>query len=79
MRAAVLRTIRAMRILARDRRIPRPVRAVAAVGLLPIPGPFDEALLVLVAPIFAIFYRAPMREAWATAGANSPPQPQPDR
>jgi hypothetical protein len=71
-KAAVLRTIRAMRILARDQRIPRPLRALAAIGLLPIPGPFDEALLVLIAPIFAAFYRAPMREAWAAAACADP-------
>jgi hypothetical protein len=79
MKQFVLRTIRAMRILARDQRIPGPLRAFAAIGLLPIPGPFDEAVLVLIAPIFAAFYRAPMREAWAMAGANSPPPPQRDR
>ena len=50
-----------------DRRIPRPLRAVAGLALLPIPGPFDEALLVLIAPVFVAFYREPMREAWRTA------------
>jgi len=61
------RTIRAMKVLARDARIPKPLRAVAAIGLLPIPGPIDEAILVLIAPIFLLLYRAPMREAWAAA------------
>jgi hypothetical protein len=28
---------------------------------------FDEALLILIAPVFVIFYRGPMRSAWATA------------
>ena len=40
------RLIRAVRILARDGRIPRPLRWLAAVGLLPVPGPFDEAVLL---------------------------------
>jgi hypothetical protein len=37
---------------------------IAAIGLLPIPGPVDEAILLLIAPVFAAFYRRPMREAW---------------
>jgi hypothetical protein len=32
-----------------------------------IPGPVDEALLLLVAPVFLILYRDPMRDAWARA------------
>jgi hypothetical protein len=67
MRDFVIRTVRAMRLLARDERIPKPLRLIAAIGLLPIPGPFDEALLVLIAPVFLILYRRPMREAWAQA------------
>ncbi|HEX8074585.1 MAG TPA: hypothetical protein VF545_06345 [Thermoleophilaceae bacterium] len=43
------------------------MRWLAGVALLPIPGPLDEAVLLLVAPILAIFYRAPMREAWQAA------------
>jgi hypothetical protein len=62
------RSIGAMKLLARDRRIPRPVRWLLALGLLPIPGPLDEALLLVVAAPVLIFYRAPMREAWERAG-----------
>jgi hypothetical protein len=59
--------IRAVSILARDRRIPRPLRWCAALGLLPVPGPFDEAVLLLVAlPLFA-FYRDRLRAAWLEA------------
>ena len=68
MRALALRTVRAMRLLARDRRIPKPLRWLAGIGLLPIPGPVDEAVLVLIAPVFLLLYREPMREAWAQAG-----------
>ena len=67
-RATLARTLRAMAIVARDTRIPRPLRWIAALGLLPIPGPVDEAVLLLVAPVFAIFYREPMRDAWRRAG-----------
>jgi hypothetical protein len=65
--AFLSRTIRAITLVARDRRIPKPLRFVAGIGLLPIPGPFDEALLLLVAPVFFGFYREPMREAWQRA------------
>ena len=36
------RLVRALKLAARDPRIPGPVRAVAAFGLLPIPGPVGE-------------------------------------
>jgi hypothetical protein len=64
------RLVRAMRIAAGDQRIPRPLRWLAALGLLPIPGPFDEALLVLVAVPLALFYRRPLAEAWQRAGTE---------
>jgi hypothetical protein len=62
------RVILAVRILARDGRIPKPLRGLVAVGLLPIPGPFDEALLVLAGGILYGFYRDEMGEAWRRAG-----------
>ena len=58
-----------MKLLARDARVPRPLRLLAAIALLPIPGPFDEAVLVLIAPIFLVFYRRPMRDAWRYAAS----------
>ena len=65
------KTIRAVRLIARDKRVPRPLRWIAAIGLLPIPGPVDEVLLLLVAPMFALFYREPMRDAWRQATIDS--------
>jgi hypothetical protein len=56
-----------MKLLARDVRVPKPLRWIAAIGLLPIPGPVDEAVLLLIAPIFVLFYREPMRDAWRQA------------
>lgn len=72
MRAFLLRTIAATKLLARDTRIPRPLRWLAAIGLLPIPGPVDEAVLIVIAPVFLAFYRQPMREAWDRAQASAP-------
>ena len=69
--AAARRLIRAVKILARDGRIPKPLRGLAAFGLLPIPGPFDEAVLVIVGLLLWISYRNPLREAWSqAAGPN---------
>ncbi len=65
MTALIRRTLRAARIVLTDRSIPRPLRWVGALGLLPIPGPFDEAVLLLLAPVLLVFYRRQMREAWA--------------
>lgn len=63
-RAFATRTIRAMKVLTRDSRIPKPLRWIAGLALLPIPGPVDEVVLILIAPILWVFYREPMREAW---------------
>ena len=62
--------VRAVRIAARDKRIPKPLRWLAGLGLLPIPGPFDEAILLLVAIPLVLFYRGPLREAWGAASAS---------
>ena len=56
-----------MRLLARDGRIPRPLRALVALGVLPVPGPFDEAVLVVAAAILFAFYRPVLRDALRAA------------
>jgi hypothetical protein len=61
------RTIRAVKIAATDKRIPRPLRWLAALGLAPIPGPFDEALLLIVGVPLALFYRKALADAWRLA------------
>jgi len=63
----IQRTIRAVKILARDGRIPRPLRGAAAFGVLPIPGPVDEAMLLVVAALLWLFYRGRLSEAWQQA------------
>jgi hypothetical protein len=64
----VRRTLRAVRILARDGGLPRWLRGLAAVGLAPIPGPVDELVLLVVAAILWLGYRDRLRSAWAEAG-----------
>ena len=59
-----------MKIVVRHGGIPRPIRWLAAVGLLPLPGPFDEAVLLLVALILFVFYRPQLREAWQQSGPS---------
>ena len=61
------RTVRAVRIAATDKRIPRPLRWLAALGLAPVPGPFDEALLLIVGVPLALFYRKALADAWRLA------------
>ena len=65
--SAARRLIRAVAILARDGRIPRPLRGLVAFGLLPVPGPFDEAGLLLVGVVLWVFYRDSLRRAWGRA------------
>jgi len=56
-----------MRILVRDERIPRPLKWLAVLGAAPVPGPFDEALLLVVAGVLFAFKRDVLREAWRVA------------
>jgi hypothetical protein len=61
------RAVRAVRLVARDGSLPRWLRVLAAVGLAPIPGPFDEAVLLVVAAILWLGYRDRLRTAWRDA------------
>jgi hypothetical protein len=67
MRVFVVRLARAVKLLLRDDRIPRPLRWGAAVGVLPVPGPFDEAVLFVVGALLWLFYRERLTEAWQRA------------
>ena len=60
----VRRTVRAVRILARDGKLPRWLRGLAVLGVAPVPGPFDELVLLIVAAILWIGYRERLRAAW---------------
>jgi hypothetical protein len=68
--AFVKRTARAVRIVIGHGGIPRPIRWLAAFGLAPIPGPFDEAVLLLVALVLFVFYRQELRQAWKDAASG---------
>jgi hypothetical protein len=63
----VRRALRAVRILVRDGGVPRWLRGLAAIGLAPVPGPFDEAVLLVVAAILWLGYRERLRAAWRDA------------
>ena len=71
-RTLLATTVKAVRLLARDGRIPKPLRGAAALGLLPVPGPFDEALLLVVAMLLWVFYREPLLESWRRAREPRP-------
>jgi hypothetical protein len=64
MKAMVKRTLRAVRLVIRDGRIPRPLRWAGALGLLPVPGPFDEIVLLAVAGVLWLGYRDQLGDAW---------------
>jgi hypothetical protein len=63
--------MRATAMLLKDRRIPRPIRWLGGVALLPIPGPVDEAILALLVPVFFVFFRSQLREAWQVSARPS--------
>ena len=65
------RTARAVKLLATDGQIPRPLRGAAAFGLLPLPGPLDEAVLLVVAAALWLFYRERLSEAWRRAAYSA--------
>ena len=64
------RSFAAVRLLARDGGLPRWLRGLAAVGLAPIPGPFDEVVLLVVAAILWVGYRDRLRAAWRDAAPD---------
>ena len=63
------RLIRTVRLLARDGRIPRPLRGLVAFGLLPLPGPLDELALLVAGALLWIFHRRALRDAWIATRA----------
>jgi hypothetical protein len=66
-RRRIHQTLGTTKIVLSDPTIPRPLRWGGAFGLLPIPGPIDEIVLLLIAAILAVFYREQFRRAWRAA------------
>ncbi len=64
--AAARRGGRFGKILFRDKRIPRWLRW-GFVAALPIPGPVDEIVLILVLAVLLIWRREIVSEAWRTS------------
>lgn len=64
--------VAAGRVLVCDQRIPRPVRwGLAATAVCwAIPGPFDELAILVLFGLVAVFWREPLREAWAAGRAS---------
>lgn len=67
MRRRLLRPVRAAKLVARDPRVPRWLKLLALLGALPVPGPFDELVLVVVLVLLAARHREPVRDAWRNA------------
>ena len=70
-RPFIVRAVRAVKIVIRDGRVPRPLRWGGALGLLPIPGPFDELVLLVVGSVLWLFYRDQLTEAWQRVDAGT--------
>ena len=49
--------MRVAKRLVKEPHLPRPLRGLLLFALLPIPGPIDEAALLLAATTIALFYR----------------------
>jgi hypothetical protein len=64
------RLFRAVKLAVTDDRIPGPLRWLAAIGLLPIPGPLDEIVLLVAVVPLGLFYRGPLVDAWRRAGTS---------
>jgi hypothetical protein len=58
----ISRLVKILAALARDPRIPRPVRWLLVIGLLPIPGPFDEIAALIALGLISVFWRRVLRD-----------------
>lgn len=76
-RRGLARAARVARSLARDPRLPRPVRWLLMLSLLPVPGPFDELAGLLVLGLIALWWRPVLREALTSSAQPTPSHPGP--
>ena len=58
------RLLRLLKLLVRDPRVPRLIRWLIVIGLLPIPGPFDEAALAFAVLMLAVVRPTLVRTLW---------------
>jgi hypothetical protein len=58
------RLFRLAKSLASDPRIPRPVRWLIVLGLMPVPGPFDEIVLALALLALAVVRPGIFKALW---------------
>ena len=65
----ITRALRTVQIVLRDGRIPKLLRWGGALALLPVPGPFDEVVPLLLACLLWLFYRQQLGEAWLQSAA----------
>lgn len=63
----LVRPLRAAKLVARDPRVPRWLKLLALLGALPVPGPFDELVLVVVLVLLLARHRDHVMEVWALA------------
>ena len=56
-----------MRLATVTKKNPNTTMRTPSRSLLPIPGPVDEAVLLLVAVPLVVLYREPLAEAWRRA------------
>ena len=69
MSARLKRFLRLVKLLARDSRVPAPVRVLILAGLLPVPGPFDEVVLVGSVALRLLIRPGLIRTLWRESAA----------
>jgi hypothetical protein len=74
----VKRLAKTLQALAKDPRIPRPVRWLLVLALLPIPGPVDEIIGLVALGLIALFWRPILQEIRAQQRATPTDPPAAD-
>lgn len=68
MRTLLRRIVMMARSLCSDRRVPRAIRPMIVLGLLPWPGPVDEVVLVLALGSLMALRPGLVRQLWRESG-----------